>query len=280
MGYPSWMSDFLQTKLFDEDEVHIHRFISRGAVMTIVGQTFEYVTSLITGGELVKNAPEHWESYPDVIDWGRKRKNKSDVLWESKGSNKSAPLLDLTQIQFYSRLVKNEFPFTSPRVFYILYSYDVKGLSNSFDNIPKMVKGICRSIQGAVVLDVETVVKIAERVTNYDYGVWCGESDRRKKYIRLNGVIAPLFQRADVVSFCAAMKLLGVTHEEYRRVFVKADILDFGTSKFPVVLPKSFSVIRGKIKWGGKVKEKPIVVSEDRRIDRVVDETTDEVLDF
>ena len=247
MGYPSWLSDYLQTQLQLGDH-HTHKFINRSQVMVIVGQLFEHISQqLFLHSELSKQ-PTSWDYYPDLIIWNKRH----TIIIETKGTS-AAPLIDHKQLLFYQSLeTTSPFPFTSPKVFYIIFRYKEHGKLSSLGNIYSIVEYIISHIESAYIFPIEDLGILCSSLHKvYSYGdKWCcKDRDRRDQYIRFPYSFSNTMFNVHhhIIPFIESILNISFKHS-YRMIKSPSiKILEFPAFQFPIVLPKSII----KTKEGG-----------------------------
>jgi len=163
MPEPVWLRKFKQTWLWDDMRV-MDEEINSAKLKVVIGGFYEVLASQILKGEH-GDQPAGWDVYPDVILWGkgRREKRKVDLLVEVKGaSRKYGFIIDHGQTREYEKLKENEFPFTAPITYYMLFVHNVLGLESMCKTTDDAVNILCTNTIGAILLPMDIIKKWIE----------------------------------------------------------------------------------------------------------------------
>jgi hypothetical protein len=157
--------------------------VSPANANVIIGQYFEYLTSRIFDGKLADKPDD--AVFPDVVLWGRHK--KGDILLEVKGTYR-APLMSLFQLQEYKKLEDNDFPFTRPRVYYVIYLHSAIQIVPQCPTVRDLLAYLSKSIDACIVVPIDALIRLVTCNNGlvYDFGQWQArhQEDTEKKYVR------------------------------------------------------------------------------------------------
>jgi len=187
MPKPYWVNNYEKLWLFN-DMCHSQEKLKGGKTKVIVGQFYEELAAKMFKGEHAKNE-ERAAVYPDVICWNQN--GGSDILIESKASYQGKHwIIDVQQIEEYNKLKENDFPFTKPDIYYVLFMHDVKDMAKRFGIVSELIKELCKNTIVAFKLSLEFVQEIAKNCQHYEYSVSWGRYEQgHTHYIRFRPTI-------------------------------------------------------------------------------------------
>jgi hypothetical protein len=161
--YPSW----LQTDLFKGKMSGLA--LTQHNSRVVVGQFFELLSRhLIKGSELGDIKED--EANPDLIVWNNGRVS-FDLLLEVKASMK-AHLFDSAQLDFYNGLGENEFPYTRPRLYYVLWCYHFKGNVSMAGSAYNLIRKLGSCVDSCFIVPLELIINLTNQLPKMSYGKW------------------------------------------------------------------------------------------------------------
>jgi len=192
---PIWMSLYNQLDLFDScDKLMDSRIpLTSSNTKILVGQYFELLTSMIFRSAVKCTKLDRF-AYDFVIWGGEKRKR--DIIIEVKAANKQH-MIDQRQMKHYEEIIAADFPFTKPKVYYVLFCYAKgKRLTSCGSAYNLLNAALPESVKAVAVVPFEFMKGLVSKFKINRYGKW-GNGDRLN-YIRLPMTIFSAIMSADV----------------------------------------------------------------------------------
>jgi hypothetical protein len=151
IGRPWWTLDAQQ--LDTEGSDALDETIKGKYSNVVIGQFFEMLcTKIFTGCEYLSNGDA---VSPDAAIFN----GNSDYVFEVKATCKQ-PLIDVLQVKNYRKFIRQApFPFTHPRVFYVLFLYRRVAVDEE-----RTVRQLGQALQGRIIACIIFTLSIMERL--------------------------------------------------------------------------------------------------------------------
>jgi hypothetical protein len=203
--YPSWLVDHQQLDLFKNKLSGM--YLTKHNSRVVVGQFFEHLTSKLINDSVLADVYEGVAN-PDLIVWNGKL--PFDILLEVKASMK-AHLFDIHQIKYYSALQDNNFPYTRPKMYYVLWCYHFNKESISMaGSALNLVKRLGNYIDACFIIPIEIVHLIIKYLPVMSYGKW--STDIRQYYYRIPRKVFDFLKAGNLRSMTNA--ILAISNED------------------------------------------------------------------
>lgn len=232
---PFWSGSL---QLDTEGNTQLDRELSPAIRNVIIGQYFEYMATRVFGGELMNKDEEG--HFPDIVKWGAYKKR--DVLLEVKASYR-APIISVQQLHDYKALEKNDFPYTRPRIYYVVFLHSATLIESQCKTVRDLIGYLSRSVDACLVLPIDAVLRLVTCNNGivYEYGVWRGGtkyirwSKRMDRILRL-GDRSSLVDFLDLVTMRGCGKINCFKDFQIKRQLVQGLVIQrFQVNDFPVL---------------------------------------------
>jgi hypothetical protein len=156
---PAWV------KLFTSAQLYLPGFRdlelkNSAQVACVVGSFYEILGATMLSAYREENPPKTWEVYPDLVYWGDKYGMDNDILVEVKGSGRAYGLyLSWFQIERYKELQKTEFPFTAPRIYYLIFVHGLKSMAKTYDTQLELIEALACNTLGALLMPLDLILE-------------------------------------------------------------------------------------------------------------------------
>lgn len=195
MGVPTWIYDSIVTVLFN-DVKFVYKPIQAGHATVLIGQFFEVIAKKFLYKSKMVEMPDGWTAYPDLIVW---HDRGQDTLIEVKAGYRCAKI-DKEQIKAYDEILKQDFPFTNPKLYYVLFSHNIQHITKNYKRIHDLLIALATGIESCYVMPfalVKELLALNDAYTNKDM-----------RYLTLTPEIMALLKAGRKDTLLAALDLM------------------------------------------------------------------------
>lgn len=247
MSTPYWRTLYAQTNLFTQHPIKL----SREKVAVLVGPFFEQLTGRLFPNTDIDAYLNAGDDRPDVIAWGA-GPDKGDLLIECKASS-SGHLFDVDQLETYTKLCRQPFPWTKPKLYYALWLYrSGHRLWEEHTSHLSLLTHLCSSIDALYLLPGPLVASLVKVLGPKTYSSWRGSKRATEgSYARLHRLHHHILRWGRPEALRTVAELLSVQMNGWRVTTTQVRTLELvgrPVEPFPVVLAADFPLKRSLCK--------------------------------